>query len=56
MRSYICFYRSIGEKKCDEWSGYLGFNLGGDARVVVGGDTADALGDCVGDIRLSKNS
>jgi hypothetical protein len=48
MRSSICFYRSIGEKKCREWSKSLGFNPGGDARVGGGGDAYDALGDGVG--------
>ena len=56
MRSYICFYRSIDEEKCREWSGSLGFNRGGDARVGGGGDAADALGDGVGDIQLSKKT
>ena len=56
MRSYIRFYRSIGEKKCREWSGSLGFNPDGNACVGGGGDVADALGDGVGDIRLSKKS
>ncbi len=56
MRSYICFYRSIGEKKCREWSGSLGGSPGGDPRVVGGGDVADAFDDSVGDIRLSKKT
>ena len=56
MRSYVCFYRSIGEKKCLEWSGSLGGSLGGDARVGGGGDVVDAFGDGLGDIRLSKTN
>ena len=52
MRSYICFYRSIGEKNCRELSGSVGGSPGGDARVGGGGDAADAFGDGVGDIRL----
>ena len=41
MRSYSCFFRSIGEKKyCLEWSG----SLGGGGRVsgIVVGGAADA--------------
>ena len=56
MRSYICFKRSIGEKKCRERSGSIGGNPGGDPRVSGGGDVAYALGDDVSDIRLSKKS
>ena len=56
MRSYICFYRSIGEKKCRECSGFLGAGAGGDVGDVGGGDAADAFGDDVGDIRLSKKT
>ncbi len=52
----MCFYRSIGKKKCREWSGSLGFNPGGDARVGGGGDVGDAQFDGVGYIRLSKKS
>ncbi len=54
MRNYICFYRSIGEKKCCECSGFLGGGAGGAGGVVGGGDAADAFGDDVGDIRLSE--
>jgi hypothetical protein len=54
MRSYIYFYRSIGEKKCRECSGFLGGGVGGDDVVVIGGDVADVFGDDVSDIRLSK--
>ena len=56
MQNYICFYRGIGEKKCRECSGFLGGGAGGDAGVVGGGDAADAFGDDVGDIRLSKKT
>jgi hypothetical protein len=54
IRSYIYFYRSIGEKKIRECRGSLGGGAGGDAGVVGGGDAADAFGDGLGDIRLSK--
>jgi hypothetical protein len=56
MRSYICFYRSIGEEKCRKFSGSPGGGAGGDAGVVGGGDAAHAFGDGVGDIRLSKKN
>ena len=37
-------------------SGSLSGNPYGDARVVGGGDVADAFGDGLGDIRLSKKN
>ena len=41
MRSYSCFFRSIGEKKdCLEWTRYLGG--GGRVSDVVVGGAADA--------------
>ena len=43
-------------KKCRKWSGCLGGSPGGDARVGGGGDVADAFGDGLGDIRLSKKT
>ena len=52
MRSYSCFHRSIGEKKCRKWSasrGGGGGGGGGDGR----GDGA-AAGDGDGDIWLSN--
>ena len=56
MRSYICFYWSIGENKCRECNVFLGGGGGGDAGVVGCGDDAHAFGDDVGDIRLSKKT
>ena len=38
-----------------DWSEYLGGGVGGDASGGGGGDAADAFGDGVRDIRLSKN-
>jgi hypothetical protein len=38
MRSYICFYQSIAEKKCREYCGSLGGGTGGDVGVGGGGD------------------
>jgi len=56
MRSYSCFYRSIGKEKCQELStSFCGGNWGGDG--VVRGDIAaagDGNGDC--DIWLSKKT
>ena len=43
-------------EKCRQWSRFLGFHPSGDARIGGGGDVDDALGDGVGDIRLSKKS
>jgi hypothetical protein len=54
MRSYICFYRSIGEEKCRKCCGSLAGGDGGDVGVGGGGDGADAFG--VGDIRLSEKN
>ena len=56
MRSYVCFYRSIGEKKIRECRESLGGVAGGDVGVGGGSDVADAFGDSVGDIRLSKKN
>ena len=55
MRSYIRFYRSIGEKKFRECIGSVGGGDGGAGGGGGGGDVADAFGDGVSDIRLSKN-
>ena len=43
-------------KKCREWSGSLGGGACVDVDVSRGGDAADAFGDGVGDIRLSKKT
>jgi len=54
MRSYICFYLSIGEERCRKCSGSLGAGAGGAGGVGGGGDVADAFVDGAVDIRLSK--
>ena len=54
MRSCSCFSRSVGGKKCREWSESLGCGTGGDVGGVGDGDDVVAFGVGVGDIRLSK--
>ncbi len=39
-----------------DWREYLGGGVGGDASGGGGGDAADAFGDGVRDIRLSKKN
>ncbi len=56
IRSYSCFYRSIGEIKSPEWSGSLFGGVGGDVGGVAVGEAVDAFGDGVGDFWLSKKN
>jgi len=50
---YLLLPEQRGEK-CRKWSGSLG--VGSDVSVGGDDDVADAFGDGVGDIRLSKNT